>query len=812
MGVETSPLETSYNRPSDDLPASQKGAEWCMQNLRWMYTEATTRQYAKIFFAARDDYRKFKEYALSAQSVLPYRKWLTGSESNDKTWVNINWTIPTIGTKYRNILVNKLLARKYNITCTPIDPLAVDNTNKRVAGMKAKVLLTEAAKKINPSLLKTNTLTKKTGDPEDMEDLQMRGQLGFKFELAMDAELGIQVLFNQNRIKQERKMVIEDLVDLGIGIYKDWIDENDQVRFERVNPINFICNYCRRGDFKDMDFGAQMKWMTLGELTPFFTNEELHDMAVTVAGRNGNPRTVPYNFSQADYDKFKVMVMDGEWLSYNADVYKRDYDGRGNYSFKKKAKLDPRKGPEREDSSMQVDVNGKLKPKFERDDCQVVYKGMWVVDTEYVFNYGLATDQIRKKGTDWRKTRISFHCYAPDFYEMKALGVVERMVPFIDDYCRTWYKIQNFFNRWIPYIVNIDLAAIENIPLGKGGVRLKHMEVLDMLFQTFILPTRQKSAITGMNEPNKPVTIEATQMAEEITVLLQNLQTALTQIRAVTGLNEVVDGTGPAERTNVPAQQQAQQGSNNAIAHFQTADSMLLEDLSESLLMRLQRVLKRGKKVSGYINSLGANAIKFAQISPDISLHEYAIELEDQPDDDMKQMLLQQLSIQDQKGLILPEDYFTIVNMTNLKEMELKLIYTSKKRQQAAQQDQMAQQQGQAQANAQASVQIETAKQDTIKAKGEEDRKTADVVGSWQVKAAEVKAKVALDAETVALMKEIALEAMNQFHENGQGFGAPGGPGGPQQQPSGGQPGGIPQPGQGVAPGQPLPQGQPAGQ
>jgi hypothetical protein len=811
MGVETSPLETSYNRPSDDIPAKEKDGEWCKKMLRWMYTEATTRQYAKIFFAARDDYRKFKEYALSAQSSLPYRKWITGSESPDGTWTRINWTIPTIGTKYRNILVNKLLNRKYNITCTPIDPLAVDTTNKKVAGMKAKVLLTEAAKKINPELLKTNTLTKKTGDPEDMEDLQMRGQLGFKFELAMDAELGIQVLFNQNRIKQERKMIIEDLVDLGIGIYKDWIDENDQVRFERVNPINFICNYCRRGDFKDMDFGAQMKWMTLGELSPYFTNAQLEDMANNVAGRNGNPRTVPYNFSQSDYDKFKVMVMDGEWLSYNGDVYKRDYDSRGNYSFKKKAKLDPRKGAEGEGAGMQVDVNGKLKPKFERDDCQVVYKGMWVVDTEYIFNWGLATDQIRKKGTDWRKTRISFHAYAPDFYEMKALGVIERMVPFIDNYCITWFKIQNFFNRWIPYIVNIDLAAIENIPLGKGGVRLKHMEVLDMLFQTFILPTRQKSAITGMNEPNRPVSIEATRMAEEITVLLNNLQSNIAQIRAVTGLNEVVDGTGPAERTNVPAQQQAQQGSNNAIAHFQTADSMLLEDLSESLLMRLQRVLKRGKKVSGYIDSLGSNAIKFAQISPDISLHEYAIQIEDQPDDDIKQMLLQQLSIQDQKGLILPEDYFTIVNMTNLKEMELKLIYTSKKRQEAAQQAQMAQATNQSQENAKASIAIETAKQATIRAKGDEDRKTADVVGKWQVSAAEVKAKVALDAETVSLMKEIALEAMNQFHENGQGFGAPGGPTPGAGGPSG--PGG-PVPGQpgGSNPAPASPQGSPAAQ
>lgn len=773
--IETSTLETSYNFPSHDLPAKDKDATWCMQYLRAMYTEATTRQNAKIFFAARDDYKKFKEYALSKQSVMPFRKWLTGSDSQDKTWVNIDWTIPTIGTKYRNILVNKLLNRKYNIKCTPVDPAAVDETAKWFAGMKAKMLMTKVARKINPALLQTAALSPKEGDPENMEDFEMKSELGFKLKIAMDAELGIQVIHNKNRIKQERKMVIEDLVDLGVGLYKDWIDENDEVRFRRVNPINFISNYCRRGDFKDMDFAGEMIWMTLAEISPWFTPDELQKMAETVAGRNGNPKSVPYNFSQSDYDKFKVMVMDGEWFSYDSDLYKRGYDSRGNYFVK-------RKTGKRETEGLSVDVKGRLKPMYQRDNTQVVYKGKWIVETENVFDYGLATDQIRKKG-DWRKTFLSFHAYAPDFYEMNALGIVERMVPFINSYCMTWYKIQNFRNKWIPYILNIDMAAIENIPLGKGGKKLTPMEVIQMVFETNIIVTRQKHAITGLQDPNRPVSVEVTQMAEELTVLLNDLQTSIQQIRDVTGLNEVVDGTGPAARTNIPAQQQAQQGSNNAVAHFQWGDSMLLEDLSETLMMRLQRVLKRGKNVTGYVYALGTNFVKFAQVRPGISLHEYAIAMEDQPDDDLRQFLANKLNIQDQRGLINPEDLFAILNMTNLKEMESKLIYTSKKREQQQQQNQLQIQQAQAQGNTQAVMAGEQAKMQTAQTKGDEDRKTEDVRGAWNVEAQQVRAGSQMDASTLTMIKEIMLEAMQQFHQNGQGLGS--GPASPQQGPPG---------------------------
>lgn len=773
------------NFPSHDIDPAEKGAEWCCQYLRAMYRDATTRQFAKIFFAARDDYKKYNDYALGNQSVLPYRKWLTGSESSDPTWLRINWEIPTIGPKYRNIVINKLLEREYNVTCTPVDPAAVDDTAKWFSDLKAKMMMQKVATKVNPELLQTNALSKKADDPEDMEDFEMRTELGFKTKLAMDAELGVQVVFQQTNFKEERRMVVSDWVDYGVGLYKDFIDENDQPGARRVDPMNFGCSYCRRNDFTDMTWCWEQIWMTLAEISPYFSPDQLKKIAETVAGKNGNPKSVPYNFALSDYDRFKVLVLDGEWLSYDSDFWKRTYDSRGNYKFKKKQ-------PDKRDGAAMIDVQGEAKPKFMKDTTQTVYRGKWIVDTNYVFEYGQATDQKRKK-SNIKKTMLSYHAYAPDFKDMYALGIMRRMVQPIDDYCLTYFKIQNFKNRWIPYIINIDISALENIPLGKGGEKLKPMEVLDMLVDTQIIVTRTKNFVTGQQtEQSKPVTVESTQMAQEITVLVSELQRAIQTIRDVTGINEVVDGTGPMARTNVTANQQAQQGSNNAISHFAYADSILISTVADCCLMNLQRVIKR-KKVSGYVHSLGSNYIKFVQVSPDISLHEYAIAVEDKPDDDIKQVLLQKLAIKDQQGLIQPEDYFAILNMTNLKEMEMKLIYSSKKRQEQQQQDQQDAQQQQAQNNQAIAQQAEQSKQETLRIKGEEDRKTADVVGAWDLKVADRQAGAAIDQTSAKMIADIVVQAMGGAMNPAAGSPSP-------QPDAGGQ-------SQGSHPGSPAPAG-----
>jgi hypothetical protein len=576
--------------------------------------------------------------------------------------------------------------------------------------------------------------------------------MGFKTRLAMDAELGIQVVFTQSDVDAERRMVVEDLVDLGVGAYVDTI-ENDEVKAVRVDPAVIIISYCRRQDFKDKTWWGRMIWVTLNDISPYFSDEQLQKIAELYAGKNGNPRNVPYNFSFNDYDKFKVLVLDGEWLTFNTNTYKRDYTSNGNYIFKKK-KVDKR------DGSAFIEVQGEDKPKFAYEERQEVYVGKWIVDSPYIYAYGRATDQKRRRG-NYKETMLSLHCIAPDFYEMMAIGMIERITPYVDEYCLNYYKIQNFKQKWIPYIIKIDLTRLENVNLGKGGSKMKPYEIIDHLIQNQILVTRSKNAVSGMPQPPSEPLVENTQMAEELRVLIEDQQRIIDDIRKVTGLNEVVDGTGPQDRTNVIAQQQAQAGSNNAINQFIYADSKLLCDLADSCLLRLQRLVKR-KKVQGYIHALGSGWQKFAEVSSDISLHDYAIKIEDQPDTGAKQLLIQQLNIRDGQGLIEPEDWFIITNMTNMKEAQFKLIYNVRKRKQEAQANQIANQQAQAQGNTQTALQLEQAKQQTLALEYSLKEKLADHTGMWMYLTESMKKGVELQqshADLAAKMVQMAIDA-----------------------------------------------------
>jgi hypothetical protein len=82
------------------------------------------------------------------------------------------------------------------------------------------------------------------------------------------------------------------------------------------------------------------------------------------------------------------------------------------------------------------------------------------------------SNDIKKKA----KTKLSYTFYAYNFYQMKAQGIMERLIPYLDDYQLTMLKIQNFKNRAVPSGWWIDLAALEKIAMTKGGQDMQPQE------------------------------------------------------------------------------------------------------------------------------------------------------------------------------------------------------------------------------------------------------------------------------------------------------------------------------------------------
>jgi hypothetical protein len=255
---------------------------------------------------------------------------------------------------------------------------------------------------------------------------------------------------------------------------------------------------------------------------------------------------------------------------------------------------------------------------------------------------------------------------------------MERLVPYLDDYQLTIYKIQNFKNRAVPSGWWIDLDALENVALSKGGAAMQPKELLQMFFETGVLVGRSQDAAGNPMGPNwKPVIPIENTAASELAMFYQDLLNTVMTIEKMTGYNDITSGN-PNPKTLVPGYEMANQSTNDALYPMAFAEEYLTLCLSEDVLCRMQQGLRRGG-ISGYAPALNTNTLRAIQLNPGIKLRDYGIELQKKTTDDQKMWLLQQMQQDIANGYLNTSDAVMLVNTHNAKESQMIWAYKVKK-------------------------------------------------------------------------------------------------------------------------------------
>jgi hypothetical protein len=668
------------------------------------------------------------------QSVNKYKPLMGVDQESTETWLNIDWSVIPIIPKFRRIALGKLSKVDYNITATPVDSLANEENEDYFAGIKAKILIREEAAKIDPELLNAPALQMEPGEAATMEELEMQMKYTYKHQMAIEAEQGIKLVLEQNQIDKLRDQVREDLFDYGVSGYKEFIDSNGAIKIRRVNPRNVIINHCKKNDFSDAQYIGEVIEMTIADLKQMagnqFSESEYEDIAKNVLGRYGNPREWLDNLSifNKGYDQFNIRVLDIEFFSVNDMVFEQRIDRRGNKVYAK-AKYDDR---------------NKRKDKFERVSYKVVYKGRWIIDTNYLFDYGLCTNMKRAKSS-LMDTKMSFHLFAPEFYDMNAHGIMEQVIPIADAIQIAWYRLQNAVNQSRPKGIMIEMGALEDIPLGSGGKKLDPMSVLDLYNKTGTLVYRKADA-QGRMTNYRPIEELENGLGRDAMSYYQMIQNHIQMLRDITGMNEMTDGSTPDPRTLTTVAKLAYEGTNNALYSIVQGDKFLLEDLSNDIIIRLQDVAETGE-VKGYVRALGSNTMKFFKMSSSVALYEFGIFLEDKPTDDQRAMLMQQVQAGQANGLLDIEDSIIIQNTDNLKVAQQLLAFKIKKRREQEEEKAMRQQQMNAQVQQQSAMVAEQAKQQTIQVEGQMKAQLIQVEKELDSKLLEMKYQYELQLE-----------------------------------------------------------------
>lgn len=731
-------MNNATDFPSHLIDPREKNREWILQYAKAAWSSWSNDNPREIFYNARYKYEVYKQYAMGQQSISKYRPLMGIDEESKETWLNVDWSVIPIIPKFRRIALGKLSKIDYNIVATPIDALANEEAEDFFALAKTKIIMREEAAKIDPELLESPVLQMSPGEARDLEELEMQMKYTFKHQMAIEAEQGIKLVLEQNQIEKMREQVRESLFDYGVAGYKEYIDSNGAIKIRTVNPRNIIINHCKKNDFSDASYVGEVVEMTIADLKQMagsqFTADEYEQIAKNVLGKYGNPREWPSSLSiyNKGYDRFNIRILDIEFFSVNEMVYEQRIDRRGNQIYAR-AKYEDR---------------NKRKDKFERVAYKVVYKGKWVIDTNYIFDHGLCTDMKRAKSS-LMDTKMSYHLFAPEFWDMKSVGMMEQIIPIADAIQIAWYRLQNVINQSRPKGIMIEMGALEDIPLGAGGKKLNPMKVLDLYNKTGTLVYRKMDA-QGRQTNYRPIEELENGLGRDAMSYWQLIQNHIQMLRDITGMNEMTDGSTPDPRTLTTVAKLAYEGTNNALANIVGGEKKLLEALSNDIILRLQDVAQMGE-VKGYVRALGGNTMKFFKMSSNVALYEFGIFLEDKPTDDQRAMLMQQVQAGQAGGLLDIEDAIIIQNTDNLKVAQQILAYKIRKRKEQAQQEAMQQQQMNAQVQMQSAQAAEQAKQQTLQVEA-------------QVKSQLIQVEKELDAKLLEMkyQYEIQLEQIRQ--------------------------------------------------
>jgi hypothetical protein len=750
--LATGTYQGSY--PNQQVDPRLKNYDWIIAYIKAAYKDSTGFLPFGFFSNSNMKLSEIKMYTMAKQSVDKYKKMFSPGNPTDPQWRAIDWTPPAFMCRFREISLSKLLQKKFDITAFPIDPIARSEEDAFFNQMKVKIIMREEAKKAGSPLADSPVLQANPGEPEDLEQLEIAQKYNYKHQMAIEAENAINLIFQQNQEDEIRKSLITSLYDWGIGAATQYIDENGMVKVRPLNMEYFGCSYFEKPDGSDMVHWYEVVPTFIADLAPYYTKEQLDEICKKATGKNGNPTNYyPVNgmFNQS-WSRFKVMVLKCKFLSWNDYVYKEEKDSRGNVRFGRTSYENKRftvnsKGELSEDynvAEIKDEDKGEAKPIYTANTKKVRFKGSWIIDTDYMHDWGEDDNQNRKLSS-WWDTDLDIQLYALNFYKMQFGGIAERLIPFEDRACELWFNLQNLSIKLIPYLINIDLNSVEAVNFGKGGGKSKPSEIIDFIFSNFVVPYRSTDLLS--RNPNyKPVSIESTGQLAAFGVLYEQLEATLLQMQRVSGLNEATDASTIDQKTLNGATNAMMQATNNALYLISEAEKNILLRTADAIIQKVQIAVGLGK-VAGYAKALGSSSVQFFEINPDIALHELGIYVTDALSEEQKQMLWQDINIKESQGFLDVADKQFLMQFRNTQQAVQLLSYKIQKRKEEQQAFEMQKIQEAAQGNALIAQTTEQLKQQTIQYQLEADLMRINAEGQWNYEIEMMKKQTDLQGE-----------------------------------------------------------------
>jgi hypothetical protein len=667
--------EENFNFPSDDINPSEKlKPDYSLKWAKAVYS-LHLKDKGGLRYSAISDMQMARLYAEGRQPVEKYLDILCPKDKNGqrKSYMDLSLDIVSIIPKFRSIIVGKFIQREHDIIANAIDEKS--GMSKQNARLK---LWTDAeiSRMMKPfeEILQVGLPAEQIKGiiPETVEQLDMLEAAGaFKLKWEAGAEKLIKDAFAISGWQDIKTKAYEDLFDLGLFATRDYTcKETGKAKVRYVDPEKLVVRHSKDHVYKNIDYAGEILDLTPNQVRvdagEYIPKEKLESIIKLYTNND-----MDIQFDDNIYDLYErhgdmnIKVMDLTWKTINTDKVEKKTDARGNVRYYDK----PYDYKVSEGNPNRELLVGKK---------HMVYKCKWIVGSDYVYDFGVEEDIIRK---DKKNVELPFN-----IYRLTKKSMLASMIPFEDNIQLTWLKFQNALAKAAPSGIAVDFSAMKNIT--NGSKQLKPLELLKIRRDTgdFIYKSTTHHSQVISPTAGRPIIPIAGGVGSELDEFIKVIDFDINMLRQITGINEMMDATAPNPNTLVGTAQIAEQGTNNTLHNLYNAYKRVKENTASHLICRIQNIISY-VDYKPYEKVVGTGLVNvFKQGSP-IAESDYGISLSLKPQAAEKQSLLDKANFAFQQGMLRYSDLMYVEQEVIYGSIKMARIYLMYKEDQYRQEE-----------------------------------------------------------------------------------------------------------------------------
>jgi len=620
---------------------------------------------ANQFYDKRLRMDEQRKYARGEHDTGLVKKLITDGTGGE-SYTNYDWRPIQILPKFIKLVVNQMTERLYEIDAQAVDGISqgLRDEYKDILkkNMYAKQMLTDAKELLGVDLTPAGI-----GEiPDSDAEIDLHMKLQYKPAIEIAIEQAIKYTLELNEYDETQKMMLKDLVEIGVAALHHRTDPTKGIVAEYRDPADMVWAYPTRSNFDNVNYYGVVRRQTISEVGRLagkkFTPDELEKYKnVSNEWQGYNRISNEFWYRGEDLPNSMVDVLDFTFKTTKRNVFKKKYRSNGSYSITEKSsdfiKTPEQLAKESEQGFKDYDIL--------EDVQEVWYEGSLILGTDMIFNYRECSNMVRPEGFINNKVSSNYVVYAPELYQGRIQSLVDRVIQYVDQLQQIQVKIQQFVAKAKPNGIWIDVDGLQELDLGDGN-SFDALDLIRYYDETGNLLGTSRLSDGGYNNGSLPIKELNNGTMAGLEQLMNAHNFHFQMFRDSIGIGQGADGALPDPRTSNGALEQQQTLSNVATRYVLDSQLKITQYLANGLSLRLKDIFKYSNLKNAYINSIGRVNVDVLQSIQDLHLHDFGITIKLKPDAQDRAMLEANIQAEIASGNLGTEDGIDIRKISNI--------------------------------------------------------------------------------------------------------------------------------------------------